>query len=333
MKHASTGKTAKYSPDNPLPSFPNFRHSRCDCPIWTVTPDTIVATGISGKSSTSLPAAPTDSAERFGSNASCRPGLNIVLTYLFERCKPAADTAHGKEGPGPTARSRMCLRKLARERAVAVFGSNMHRTISNQCRGLLAKLAGLRAAARRGADAPSGTRPLRSIHCIELEDRVLLSASPVGSEAACRHHRGPRPAGAQPAGRGQRCPRQFRRHLGQHRQQRGCFAQLYNAAGQSQGNAIQVNTTTNGDQASPAVAMSSSGSFVVTWADDSSGSWEIMAQRYDASGNAQGSSFVVNTDSGAQQYPDIAMDAAGNFVITWTDNSSRARTPASAQGI
>src|SRR5439155_4866196 len=69
------------------------------------------------------------------------------------------------------------------------------------------------------------------------------------------------------------------------------------------------------------VATSNSGDYVVTWASygqDGSG-WGVYAQRFDHNGIAQGGEFRVNTTtSGDQLDPAVAMDAAGNFLISWT---------------
>jgi Ca2+-binding RTX toxin-like protein len=99
------------------------------------------------------------------------------------------------------------------------------------------------------------------------------------------------------------------------------FAQRFNAAGIAQGNEFLVNTTTVDEQISPVIAMDTAGDFVVTWQSygnqDGSG-WGIFAQRYDASGVAQGGEFLVNTTTVDQQTsPAIAMDTAGDFVVTW----------------
>jgi oligoribonuclease NrnB/cAMP/cGMP phosphodiesterase (DHH superfamily) len=103
----------------------------------------------------------------------------------------------------------------------------------------------------------------------------------------------------------------------------GIYAQRYNAAGVPQGGEFQVNTTTAGDQMQSTVAMDSAGDFVISWqsyGQDGSG-WGIYAQRYNAAGVAQGGEFRVNTTTtGDQEYPSAAMDAAGDFVITWSSN-------------
>ena len=85
---------------------------------------------------------------------------------------------------------------------------------------------------------------------------------------------------------------------------------------------FSVNVTTASDQVTSdrAVAASPTGEFVVTWAglnQDGSG-WGVYARRYNRSSEAQGNEFLVNTTTlGDQVDPTVAMDAFGNFVITW----------------
>jgi hypothetical protein len=101
----------------------------------------------------------------------------------------------------------------------------------------------------------------------------------------------------------------------------GVYSQRYDAAGVAQGGETRVNTTTAGDQDGARVAMDGKGNYVVTWqsyGQDGSG-WGIYAQRFNAAGVAQGSQFRVNaTTTGDQEFPDVAMNAAGNFVVTWS---------------
>ncbi len=70
--------------------------------------------------------------------------------------------------------------------------------------------------------------------------------------------------------------------------------------------------------------MDAAGNFVIVWESfnqDGSGSG-IYGQRYSAAGIAQGGEFRVNTTTfGNQIDASVAMDAAGNFVIAWTDNT------------
>lgn len=101
----------------------------------------------------------------------------------------------------------------------------------------------------------------------------------------------------------------------------GVYAQRYNAAGVAQGSEFRVNTTTLGDQRAATVAMDAAGDFVVTWTSDGQdgNGYGIYAQRYNAAGVAQGSEFRVNTTTESnQQASAIAMDAHGDFVITWS---------------
>ncbi len=109
--------------------------------------------------------------------------------------------------------------------------------------------------------------------------------------------------------------------LGQDGSEYGVYAQRYNAAGLGQGSEFRVNTTTTGEQLDPTVAMDADGDFVITWiSKDQDGSdFGVYAQRYNAAGVAQGGEFQVNTTTlGIQRYSTVAMDADGDFVVTWT---------------
>ncbi|MCF2148535.1 putative Ig domain-containing protein [Desmonostoc muscorum LEGE 12446] len=101
----------------------------------------------------------------------------------------------------------------------------------------------------------------------------------------------------------------------------GVYAQRYNNAGEAQGREFQVNTYTDSNQGNSIVAMDADGDFVISWmsyAQDGSG-YGIYAQRYNSAGEAQGDEFQVNSSNDDQQYnPTVAMDADGDFVISWT---------------
>jgi hypothetical protein len=85
----------------------------------------------------------------------------------------------------------------------------------------------------------------------------------------------------------------------------------------------QVNTTVVNDQAESANASAGNGLRVVVWTDHSAGNANIKAQRYNVNGKV-GAEITV-ADTPADEYePDVAMDAAGNFVVVWTvDGPSR----------
>ena len=66
--------------------------------------------------------------------------------------------------------------------------------------------------------------------------------------------------------------------------------------------------------------MDVAGNFVVVWDGDPNlaGMDDIHARLYDANGTPLGEQFLVNiTLAGAQQYPQVAMNDSGEFVIVW----------------
>jgi len=100
----------------------------------------------------------------------------------------------------------------------------------------------------------------------------------------------------------------------------GIFAQRYNAAGVAEGHEFQVNVYTTRDQVFSAVAMDSTGDFVITWTSVTSSvsSSGIFARMYNANGTARTAEFKVNSyTTGAQDHSAVAMDSKGDFVVTW----------------
>jgi hypothetical protein len=84
---------------------------------------------------------------------------------------------------------------------------------------------------------------------------------------------------------------------------------------------FQVNTFTPGNETNPCVAMDTSGNFVIVWERGDGDGEGIYGQRYDSAGNPMGSEFQVNTHTEQdQQWPSVAMDASGNFIIAWTSD-------------
>ena len=101
----------------------------------------------------------------------------------------------------------------------------------------------------------------------------------------------------------------------------GVYAQCFGRDGAPRGDAFQVNTTTASAQKFAAIAMDDAGNFVVTWSSlwQDYGGYGVYAQRFDATGAAVGEEFRVNTYTvGNQNLSAAAMDADGDFVITWT---------------
>lgn len=102
----------------------------------------------------------------------------------------------------------------------------------------------------------------------------------------------------------------------------GVIMRRYDAAGVAEGGEEIVNTTTQYDQVTPAVAMADDGSFVVLFVDGS-GLWEaglgIRGQRFDSDGIFAGDEFGVNTYTSSHQTdPAVAMAGDGRFVAVWT---------------
>lgn len=102
----------------------------------------------------------------------------------------------------------------------------------------------------------------------------------------------------------------------------------YAADGTPQGPQLQVNSYTTSTQGGPAIAVHPQGGFVIAWISngssetDTSG-FSIQAQRYDATGQPEGSQFQVNTyTSGEQSQVAAAIDPTGRFVVAWSSAGS-----------
>jgi hypothetical protein len=105
----------------------------------------------------------------------------------------------------------------------------------------------------------------------------------------------------------------------------GIFGQLYNSAGQPEGQRFQVNTTM-GDDESPAVAMAGDGRFLVSWqsvGQGAGGSAGVVTRAFAAGGAPVSGEIAVNlTTVGAQHSPAVAYlpasaAAAERFEVVW----------------
>jgi len=114
------------------------------------------------------------------------------------------------------------------------------------------------------------------------------------------------------------------RSFGQDGNNHGIIARRYNSAGTAQGTEIRVNSYTTGSQSSPKVAINTDGDFVITWdsyGQDGSGGG-VYAQRYNAVGTPEGTEFRVNSfTTNSQSFAAVAMNAQGDFVVTWDSNT------------
>jgi len=101
------------------------------------------------------------------------------------------------------------------------------------------------------------------------------------------------------------------------------FARGFYADGTERFHDITVNSDTSGQQINPAVDMDAGSNFVVVWQDDKNdnGYYQIYARGFHSGGTELLPDMTVNSESaGQQERPDIAMDAGGNFVVTWQDD-------------
>ena len=110
--------------------------------------------------------------------------------------------------------------------------------------------------------------------------------------------------------------------------QQGIYAQVYGPSGLPSGESFQVNTKTYYYQQRPDITALEDGGFVITWDGlYDAGGWDygVFGQRYDATGSAQGSEFIVNTyTSGSQYEGSITALSDGNFAVAWRDDDGNA---------
>jgi hypothetical protein len=99
------------------------------------------------------------------------------------------------------------------------------------------------------------------------------------------------------------------------------FLQRYDALGDPNGSAFQVNsyTTISDSQAAPEVAMNSSGEFVVVWIKNPiQYSIDVYGQRFDSTGAFDGPEFRVNASTGYPGDPHVALNDSGEFIVVWS---------------
>jgi hypothetical protein len=98
------------------------------------------------------------------------------------------------------------------------------------------------------------------------------------------------------------------------------IGRLYDANGTAKTEHFEVSTINFSSITRPAIAMDANGYFVVAWDGDPdrAGFDDIHARLFDPNGTAIGEQFIVNTtQADAQQYPQVAINNMGEFVIVW----------------
>lgn len=106
----------------------------------------------------------------------------------------------------------------------------------------------------------------------------------------------------------------------------GIFAKVYSSGGAVNSTEFEVDSGSNHDQVSPAVAMNANGQAVVAWqAEGNQGTGsDIFAREFTASlaggvvNVSLGSQFEVNTTTQQpQRAPAVGIDQNGNFLVSW----------------
>jgi len=102
----------------------------------------------------------------------------------------------------------------------------------------------------------------------------------------------------------------------------GIFAQRFDPNCNPVGEEFQINTTTDGNQKEPSVAMNAAGNFVVVWQGPGLDREDIFAQRFDPNGLPIGEEFRVNSYTNDKQLcPSVAVNNDGTFVVVWESMS------------
>jgi hypothetical protein len=98
-------------------------------------------------------------------------------------------------------------------------------------------------------------------------------------------------------------------------------ARMFDPNGTAIGEQFIVNTTTEGPQQNPKVAINHRGQFIIVWdskIDPDINEREIFAQRYDSDGYTIGKEFQVNIYiEGDQKRPAVAIREGRNLITTW----------------
>ncbi len=98
---------------------------------------------------------------------------------------------------------------------------------------------------------------------------------------------------------------------------RGVFAQRYDASGQPDGEALQLNSTNAGTQSQPAVAVDSQGGFVAVWRSQSNGESAIVGRLFDPSGSPRGPERQISQSSAEHSRPSVGLKPNGEAYVAW----------------
>jgi hypothetical protein len=99
------------------------------------------------------------------------------------------------------------------------------------------------------------------------------------------------------------------------------WGQLYGAEGGAIDSNFQVNEDGVTSASQPSVAALVNGGFVVTWTAMYS-PYSVWGQLYSAVGDKIGTNFQINTAAVATNFPAVAVQIGGEFVVTWEASTS-----------
>lgn len=95
---------------------------------------------------------------------------------------------------------------------------------------------------------------------------------------------------------------------------------LYASNGAAVGNVFAITDGAASAGTGPAVAYDAgSQMYLVVWEDARGPTSDIYAQRLNADGSLNGGNFCVSNASNTQQFPSVASDGSGRFLVTWED--------------
>jgi hypothetical protein len=100
----------------------------------------------------------------------------------------------------------------------------------------------------------------------------------------------------------------------------GIFGRRFTSAGGPLAVEFQISVRTLDNEYQPALDLDADGDFVVAWTSRNQDGFgnAVFARRFASSGDAIGDDFQVNTyTTFAQEYPDVALDDDGDFVVVW----------------
>jgi hypothetical protein len=101
----------------------------------------------------------------------------------------------------------------------------------------------------------------------------------------------------------------------------GIFGQVVTRNGRLVGNELRIDTVPGTYVFNPAVAADKQGNFMVAWEAccDVGNDLGVKARLFDRTGTPRGGEMVVNAavQAGRQRRPDVTLDSAGNFLVTW----------------